>query len=127
MRGDAPEMFDFIEEALDEVALFVVFGIEGRRRPPIGLGRDIGDCAGLFDSRSEGVGIVGLVAQDDAALGQRLEQFIGGLAVVGLAWREHKADRPAARVGHSVDLGSQSASAAAHTTISTVFFELAAC
>ncbi len=35
--GDAPEMFDFVEEALDEVALFIELGIEGRRRPPIGL------------------------------------------------------------------------------------------
>lgn len=33
-RGDAPKMFDFVEKALDEVALFVEFGIEGRRRAP---------------------------------------------------------------------------------------------
>jgi hypothetical protein len=30
-RCDAPEMFDLVEEALDEATLFVAFGIEGRR------------------------------------------------------------------------------------------------
>ena len=49
-------MFDFVEKALDEVALFVEFGIEGRRLAPIGLGRDVGDGAAAFDLRFDAVG-----------------------------------------------------------------------
>ena len=40
-RGDASEMTDFVEEELDEVALFVELDIEGRRRAPVGLGRNM--------------------------------------------------------------------------------------
>ncbi len=120
-------MFEFVEEALDEVTLFVEFGIERRRLAPIGPGRDVGDCAAVFDLRSDVVGIVGLVSKNDAALGQPPQQASSGLAVVGLARGKREPDRPAAGIDDGVDFGRQSASTAAHTTISTVFFEFAAC
>ncbi len=131
-RGDTSEVFDLVEEALDEIALFVKLGIERTGLASVGLGRDIGGCSATFDPVSDavgivGVGIVGLVGQADAALLQRLEQRASGLAVVGLARGEREADRPAVRGGDGVKLGGQSSSGAAHATISTVFFELAAC
>ena len=91
---DTSEVFDFIEEALDEVALPVELGIAGGRFAPAGFGRDVGACAAIFEVLCDGVGIKGLVGQDDAALVQGLEQLAGELEIRGLARGQRQAEGP---------------------------------
>jgi hypothetical protein len=42
---DRPELLEFAEESLDQVALFVKFSIEFARRQAVGSGRDCGGIA----------------------------------------------------------------------------------
>ena len=62
-RCDATELLDAVEEALDEVALFVEPWREGRALVAVGsignVGPDVPDCSGLTD----GVAVISFVAQ----------------------------------------------------------------
>ena len=59
---DRPELPEFAEESLDQVALFVEFSIEFARRQAVGSGRDCGGfasrCQRVEDSR---IGIEGAI------------------------------------------------------------------
>jgi len=85
---DRPELPEFAEESLDQVALFVEFSIEFARRQAVGSGRD---CGG-FASRCQRV--------EDSRIG------IEGA-------RQQEAQRIAERVDQRMDLGAQTAAAAA--------------
>jgi len=126
-RGDASAMLDLVEEPLDAVALAIEHAAEAGAPAAIGLGRDVRCGTGVLDAAAEPIGVVGFIGQEDGSLAQVAKQLGGGRAVGGLAGCEHQFERQALRIGEGVDLGRQSSSAAAHTTISTAFFVLAAC
>ena len=60
--GDTPEVFEFVEEALDKITLFVKPWREADRTFAQRLWRDIGPPAALRDVIPEPVGIISLVA-----------------------------------------------------------------
>ncbi len=61
--SDAPEVFDFEEEPLDEVALAVEGVVAGDLRG-CGSGRDDGDGILVGDGVAERFGVVAFVAKD---------------------------------------------------------------
>jgi len=78
------------------------------------------------DELDEGVGIVAAIGNDVAAL-QTSQQIRCGTQVVGLAGRQHNADRQAILIDEGVDLGTQSATRAADGVILAPFLPPAAC
>ncbi len=60
-REDAPVVLDLVDEALNQVTLFVQMGIVLPRHLSVGSGRDDGDRATLSYYLDEGLGVVPLV------------------------------------------------------------------
>ena len=121
-------MFEFVEEALDGVALAVDPGAEGEGFDPVGHGADIGPCSAPVHLFAQGVAVVSPIGEKDVS---RLDgvQHVGGRApVVSLAFGQLEADRSAFSIDKGVDLGGQAATRATHATGSLIFFwPLAAC
>ena len=105
---DGSELFESIEETLDEVA----FGVEGEVacavELAIGLGRDHRLDAAHGQGFDETVGVVTFVGDEGLRLDFGQERF--GLGdVVGLTARQADRQRIAERIDDGVDLGRQSA------------------
>ncbi|KRE08895.1 hypothetical protein ASE61_04935 [Bosea sp. Root670] len=122
-----PEVLQFGEEALDQVALAVEPRAEVRFGPPIGLWRDIGERAPFANGYSETIGIVGLVGQYDCSGGNVIEQIVGSLNVMTLPSGKAQPDGEALPVDNRVDFGRDPASGATETMISIPLFTVAAC
>ena len=119
--GDCSELFEFAEEALDEIA----FAIEGEIRfaldEPIGFGRNDRCDAAFFQDLDQGVCIIGLVCEK----GFRLDLFEQrcGLTEIGcLAGRERHGNGVAESIHDDVDLGCQTTSGSADGLAAAVFF-----
>lgn len=111
-RGDAPELLETGEEALDQIAIAVEMTIEVARRKPIGSGWNHCFGASRFDPGHEVIGVVSLVG-DDCLTGQALDQCRGMVDIGDLPGRENHPQRIAQRIDHHVQLGRQSAARAA--------------
>lgn len=61
-RGDGTKVLEFIEEALDEIALAIKCKVTRRRRLAVGFGRDHRGDFSLSESVAERIGIICLVA-----------------------------------------------------------------
>lgn len=81
----------------------------------------------VTDARTDAVGIIALVGNDDCALLEPIEQRPSVADVVIVARRNQETDRAALRVDARVDLRGEATSASAHTTISTLFLGPEAC
>ena len=125
--GEAPEVFDAIEEPLDVIARPVEHRAEAGFPAAMDHRRDIGRRPGGFDLAAQPVGVVRLVGEHDGAFEQVPEQTRGDRAIAGLARRQGEFERQAVGVGERVNLRRQPAARAAHTAIRVAFFELAAC
>jgi hypothetical protein len=104
---DHPELPEFAEESLDQVALFVEFSIEFARRQAVGSGRDCGGfasrCQRVEDSA---IGIEGAICDlcgSSALAAAKSCAYPGG---------QQEAQRSAG-VDRRMDLGAQIAAAAA--------------
>ena len=94
-RGDATEVFDLVDKAFDEVALLVQVGIV---RDGLGAGTVRGDHGAdvvRAQVRSEGIGVEGLVGDQDLG-GQAADERFGLGDVVRPAGGETNAQRIAA-------------------------------
>src|SRR3546814_11819464 len=94
--GDAAEVFEFVEEALEEVALFVEGGVEAA---PCGGGRASrhdGDGARSGDGVDRALAIIAFVGQNEAGV-EPIEQALDLRDVVALAAGPDDADRPIGR------------------------------
>jgi hypothetical protein len=115
--GDAAEVLEAAEHALDGVAT----AVEGRREAilpaSVGLGRDVRHCAGRLDLAADRVGVVALVAMQDAARRQPFEELRSSRAIRHLSARQHESKRAAQLVGQGMDLGRPSAARAADCLI----------
>lgn len=76
-RGDAPEVFEFVEVALDEIALPIEERIDGALNLAVALGRDVSLSAACGDEVDQIFPIVAAVADDGAGGGQSVEQRQG--------------------------------------------------
>jgi len=105
-RGDATEVFDLVDKAFDEMALLVEVGIV---RDGLGAGTVRGDHGVdvvRAQVRSEGIGVEGLVGNQDFG-GQAADECFGLGDVVRLAGGETNAQRIAERIDGDVQLGAQ--------------------
>ena len=108
---DAAELFELVEEALDDVALFVKLGVIATFDRSISLGRNDDLAAGFGDPVAEVIGVVALVG-DRRLSGETLEEVMGEGDVVALSRRADQAHGIAERVAGGVDFGAQSAAGA---------------
>lgn len=120
-RGDAPELFEFVEEPLDQVAFGVERKVAAAGRLAVRLGRDDGGNAGGYETVDEGVGVVSFVGNEGlrCSLGDQLR---GGNQVVDLAWGEPQDERIAQSIDESMDLGAQASSGSSDGLALAPFF-----
>jgi len=111
-RGDASEMLETCEEALDQIASTVEMPIEFARCQAIGSGWNHSFGASGFDLGYEMVGVVALVGHHGLPR-QILDQCRGMVDIGDLSGREDDAQRIAQRVDGDMQLGRQSAARAA--------------
>ena len=120
-RGDGTEMLEFVEEALDEVALAVEREVAVALGRAVGLGRDHrGDAARgeIFDQR---VGVESLVGEEGLRIGV-LEQRRSGGEIVRLTRRQHQGIGIAEGIDERMDFGGQSAARPADGLVFAPFF-----
>ena len=125
--GNASEVFQLGEEALDQIALSVEPCAEVGFRPPIGLWRDVGERPFVAEGCPYTVGIIGLVRQHDCSGDDMIEQIISRLPIMALPGGQAQSDREALPVDDRVDFGRKPASGATETMISIPLFAVAAC
>jgi hypothetical protein len=107
--GDAPEVLEAAEHALDGIAMTVEIGRETALPATVGLGRDIGGSAHGFDLAAHGVAVIALVGVQDFGTDKMVEQGIGGDTIGHLATGQQECHRAAEAVGQGVDFGGPSA------------------
>ena len=117
---DGSELFESIEETLDEVA----FGVEGEVAIASDLAvrfwRDDRLDGSHFEALDEGVGVVALVAKEGFGLGFSREGFSLG-DIVDLAAGEAERQRVAQGVDDHMDLGGRAAARAAYGLVDPPF------
>lgn len=86
-------MFEFAEEAFDEVAIAIEERTEGRDTFSVGHWLDACPCAARCQGISHGVAIVGTVGQQDAAFARAIEHIVGRSSVMGLSFGQLQPDR----------------------------------
>ena len=106
--GDAAELLELVEEALNDVALLVEIDIVGAFDRSVSLGWDHGLAAGFRNLVAQMIGVVALVSDRDVR-GEAFDQLVREGDVVALAWRADQAHRIAKRVARGVDFGAQAA------------------
>jgi hypothetical protein len=106
--GDASEVFDFAEEALDEVAFLIEGGIEAAPLSGGFASRNDGDGDGAVDGTDGALPVIGFVCHDVARI-QAIEQWFDLGDVVALTTGEDEANRTTQGIGCDMDLGRQAA------------------
>lgn len=124
---DASEVFEAVEEALDQVAVAIEVAIDGADDADVALAWDVGGGTGGFDGLGYGAAEVAAIGDDITAQGERSKQVWRSGLVRGLTWGERKADRQATAVDNRVDLAGQSPTGATDGVIRTPFLPPAAC
>ena len=125
-RGDSPEMFELVEETLDEIALAVEGEIARARGFSVGFGWDDWRDRSSVEGADEGVGVEGLVGDQSARIDGFDERFSASQIVI-LARAEHHLDRIAKGIDERVNLGGQSAAGSADGLRTGFFFAPALC
>ena len=103
-RGNGTKVLEFIEEALDEIALAIEGKVARRRRSAVGFRRDHGSDFSLVESRAERIGVISLVTDNCLWIDAR-KQRLGASQIVGLARREYDIDGIAERIDKGVNFG----------------------
>src|SRR5215207_1931446 len=117
---DGAKMLEFVEEALDEIALAIKGKIAWQRRCTAGMRGNHGGDLPLGKEVDEGVGVICLVAKQSRWVGIG-EQCLCADEIVGLSWRKHQLDGIAQRIDERVNFGAQSA-ARSTDRLRAVFF-----
>ena len=98
-RCDAPELFEFVEEALDPVAHAVEIAAEGMGRLGTSAVGDDGHRILGLDHRPDPLRVVGLVGEHETVGWQLIvEQRPGKGAVMRLPWAQGEAERQAGSI-----------------------------
>ncbi|RAN31853.1 hypothetical protein HY11_06625 [Hyphomonas pacifica] len=112
---DPAEVLRLGEEALDQVALAIQPFAKVRFRPPVGLGRDIGESSFLAERCSDTIGVIRLIREDYRSSTNMVQQIVSGLAIMALPGGKFQSDREALSVDDRVDFGRETASGATET------------
>jgi hypothetical protein len=108
-HGHAAELLDAAEHVLNGVTIMIDDEKEARLLAPVVLGRDVMRYTRVLSLPADRVDVVPLVAQQNAAGGQALQECDGRLAVCDLSARQQEGDGTAESVRECVDLGRASA------------------
>ena len=103
--GDAAEVLEASEHALDCVAVPVAGFIKIMELLAVGLVGNDGLDAAAYEPSTPMIGIVGLVGEQVAGVGEAISQHHGARDVGDLAGREIEGEGSAAVVAQGVDLG----------------------
>jgi len=113
-------MLDFVEEALDEVAFAIEHEVALAGRLPVGSGRNDRGDGSLLEGVDQGIGIIGLVADQGPWVGVLQQRGCPGQVVV-LPRCQPQVGRIAQGIDKGMDLGAQSP-AGAPDRLRAVFF-----
>ena len=102
--GDGPEMFELVEEALDEIAFAVEGEVARARCFSVGFAWDDWGDRSMVEGGDEGVGVEGLVGDQSAGV-DGFDQRLGASQIVILARAEDHLDGIAEGVDERVNLG----------------------
>ena len=126
-RGDASEVFELAEEALDQITLAIEAGIDRSLDLAVALGRNMGLAAAATDQINQVLPVISAIGDDDGRRGKSFDKC-GRNGLVGrLSWRESEADRQSALIDDDMDLAGQSSTRAADGVIRAPFLPPAAC
>ena len=110
LERDAPPVFEFAEQALDEIAPAVFRAIVRDGYAAVALGGDDRLDARCCDFRADGVGVIALVDEQRVdPVAEHPEQRAKALHVVRLARCQDEAERSALSVAAGVELGGEAA------------------
>ena len=105
---DRTKVLEFVEEALDEIALAIKGEVARQRDRAAGMGRDDWGDLPVGEGVEEGIGVIGLVTDQSGWIGV-LEQGLCTSEVAGLTWRQHQFDGIAQGIDEGVNFSAQSA------------------
>ena len=111
-RGDRAKVFEFVEEAFDEISETIEIRAEGRNVYAAGHGFDVAPCALACEALSQGVAVVTAVGQEDLTFAETLEHVGGASPVMSLSGRQLQENGQAVGVDEGMDFRGQSASRA---------------
>jgi len=106
--GDASEVFEFVEQSLDHVALLVERPVAGVRISPVLARRDDGRGAGFPNRFDEMVCVIGPVG-DDMAWPEPVYEVASIQNVAAMAGRGDESERRTEGVAGGMQLGRQAA------------------
>lgn len=106
--GDAPEVLDLVEEAFDEIAVFVEGGIEASPLGCCGSARNDGFCSAGGNGIHRALAGIALVGQN-MVCPQSIKQTLDLGDVVAFATGQDETDRVTQGIGGGMDLGAQPA------------------
>lgn len=109
--GDAAEVLQASEHALDCVASSVESSAERRLEAPVRLGRDVWGRAAVVDGFAHGIGVVAAVGDQQGASRQQGQERKSGAAVGRLTAGQREGAWAAKLIGQRVDLGRAPAAA----------------
>jgi hypothetical protein len=107
-RSDASELFELVEEALDDVALFIEVGVVEPLNLAVSFRRDDGLCADLGNPVDDMVGIIAFVG-DCRGSDNAIDKLGGEGDVIALTGRADQTDRIAEGIASRVEFGAQPA------------------
>ena len=118
--GDAPEVFDEVEEALNEISFGVKREIATACDLAVCFGRDDGADFADFEAVDEAVGVIALVGQH--GFGRDLGgERLGLRDVMDLTAGQTQRQRIAQRIDDDMDFRRQTAARAAYRLVETPF------
>ena len=125
--GDPAQMLEFVEEALDEVALPVEFWIDGADALHIALAWNVSGGAEGGEEFDDGAGAVAAIGHRLASWRQAGNEVWQGGFIGSLAGSEKEPNRQTDVIDDGVDFGRQSSTRTADGVIRAPFFPPAAC
>ena len=125
-RGDGPEMLEFVEKTLNEIAFAIEDEVAWAWGFSVGFGWDDRDDRSIVEGGDEGVGVERLVSDQGAGI-DGFDQRFERNEIVILARAEHHLDRIAEGVDERVNLSSQSAAGSADGLRAVFFWAPALC
>jgi len=124
--GDGAKVFEFVEEALDEIAFAVEREVAIVRGLAVGLRGNHGGDLPPVERVDQRIGIVCLVADHGRRIGA-VDQWLRAGQIVGLPRREHQRDGVAKSIDEGVNFGRQSAARSTDRLFAVFFRAPALC
>lgn len=107
--GDGAEVFELVEEALDEIAFFVKLFVEARDIHTVWHRLDVGPGTAFGQGGAQSVAVISPVGEQGLAAADTAQHVFRAAAVMGLAFGQFQGERIAVGINHGMDFCGQSA------------------